>query len=180
MTDNLSRYLELLRLQPGATKDEISTAYYAVLEQFPENPTEEQEARLQEVKHAFSILQRNYRPVAPRRSIARGARSLMPALALAALVLGGVFAALNYQSIRMALVEYRAGDVLRFKDKREPYGRVLRFDPVHRFHVGEPSPAYEIRLSDGSGTVWVSDRIAIKAMVPMKAGEPQAAGVGGR
>jgi hypothetical protein len=30
----------------------------------------------------------------------------------------------------------RAGDVLRWDKKSEPYGEVLRYDPTHRFHSG--------------------------------------------
>jgi hypothetical protein len=179
MTDNLARYFEILKLQPGASKDEINTAYYAILERLPESPTEEEAARIQQIKHAWSILQRNYRPAAPRRVIARKRRSLVPMLGLTALVLGIVFFALNYQNIRLAVVEYHPGDVVRWSNKSEPYGKLLRYDPMHRFHTGEPSPAYEIRLEGEDETIWLSERIVIKAMVPMDSGELQAAGIGG-
>ncbi len=179
MSDHLARYFAILGVRPGATKDEINTIYFALLEQFPENPTEEEEARLQDVKHAYSILQRNYRPVVKRESVALKLRILVPVLGLTVLVLGGVFCALNYQSIRLAVVKYQPGDVVRWNNQSEPYGKVLRYDPTHRFHTGEPSAAYEIRLNDKDETIWLSERIVIKAMVPMGAGELRAAGVGG-
>ena len=179
MSDQLERYLAILGVRPGATKDEINTVYFALLEQLPDNPTEEDEARLQEVKHAYSILQRNYRPVVERGSVARKLRSLVPVLGLTVLVLGVVLSALNYQNIRLAVVEYHPGDVVRWNSQSEPYGKVLSYDPTHRFHTGEPSAAYEIRLNDRDETIWLSERIVIKAMVPMGAAELQAAGVGG-
>lgn len=178
MNDNLDRYFEILNLQPGASKDEINTAYYAILERLPENPTEEESEHIQQIKHAWSILQRNYRPVARQRVVARKRRGLVPMLGLTAMVLAIVFFTLNYQSIRLAVVEYQPGDVVRWTNKSEPYGKVLRYDPMHRFHAGEPSPAYEIRLEGKDESIWLSERIVIKAMVPMDSGELQAAGVG--
>lgn len=180
MTDNLDRYFSILRLQPGASKDEINTAYYSILNNLPEDPTEEEAARIQQIKHAWSILQRNYRPVARRRPAPRRKpRSLIPLLGLAALVLAIVFFAVNYDNVRLAIVEYHPGDMVRWQNQSEPYGRVLRYDPAHRFHIGAPAPAYEIRLEGKDETIWLSERIVIKAMVPMSAGDLQAAGVGG-
>jgi len=179
MNDNLARYFAILKVEPGASKDELNTAYYSILERLPKNPTEEEAQRIQQIKHAWSILQRNYTPAVKRRVVARQRRSLVPMLGVVAAVLAVVLFAFNYQDIRLAVVEYQPGDVVRWTNKSEPYGKVLRYDPMHRFHVGEPSPAYEIRLQGEDETIWLSERIVIKAMVPMDSGELQAAGVGG-
>jgi len=180
MTDNLARYFAILRLQPGASKDEINTAYYSILERLPKNPTEEEDTQIRQIKHAWSILQRNYRPAVKMKVAAGRGRSLGPMLGLIAAVLAVAFFVLNYQSIRLAVVEYQPGDVVRWTNRSEPYGKVLRYDPMHRFHTGEPSPAYEIRPAGKDEAIWLSARIVIKAMVPMDAGELQAAGVSGR
>lgn len=180
MSDNLARYFAILRVEPGASREEINTAYYSILERLPKNPTEEEDKQIQQIKHAWAILQRNYRPaVKQRRVAAHGRRSMLPILGLALMVLGIAFLAFNYQSIRLAVVEYHPGDVVRWQNKSEPYGKLLRYDPTHRFHTGEPSPAYEIKLEGTDEKIWLSERIVIKAMVPMDAGELQAAGVGG-
>lgn len=179
MTDNLARYFAILRLEPGASKDEINTAYYSILERLPDNPTEEEDRKIQQIKHAWSVLQRNYRPAARKRVVVRRQRSMLPILGLIAALLAIGFFLFNYQEIRLAVVEYQPGDVVRWQNKSEPYGKILRYDPTHRFQIGEPSPAYEIRLDDKDETIWLSERIVIKAMVPMDDGEMKAAGVGG-
>ena len=103
----------------------------------------------------------------------------MPAMLALALVLGVTYVAMNYQEVRLMLVRYEPGDVVRFKHEESPYGKVLRYDPEHRFHAGEPAGAYEIALSGKDETVWLSERIVVKGMVPIAPASSQAAGVGG-
>ena len=179
MADRLDRYFELLGLTPGVSKDEINTTYYMLIEKFPKNPTEEEEAQLQEVKHAFTILQRNYTATEPKRRIGFKPRTMLPILGTLVLVLGITFVVMNYQDIRLMVVEYQPGDVVRFKDKDVSFGTLLRYDPEHQFHTGPPTPAYEIRLADKEETIWLSDRIVIKGMIVVDQGGPRAAAVGG-
>ena len=40
------------------------------------------------------------------------------------------------------------------------YGTVVATDPMYSFHVGEPRPAYQIRLAQNGKTIWLA-----KAMV---------------
>jgi hypothetical protein len=65
------------------------------------------------------------------------------------------------------------GTVVRLKGANAPYGTIVRYDPAHEFHTGEPSPAYEIRLRGSDETVWLSKRVVVKGMVAVDPTRPE-------
>lgn len=178
MTDRLAHYREILGVDPGATLEEINTAYYLHLEKFPENPTEEEEAFQQQLRHAYSVLKRTHIEPKPRK-VLLNRRFLMPVLGLLLVVLGVTLVVMNYSTIQMMVTRYEPGDVLRWRSHQEPYGEVVRYEAEHRFHTGQPSGAYEIRLSGKDETIWVSERLVVKGMMPVAPGSTHAAAVGG-
>jgi hypothetical protein len=177
MTDSLAHYRKILDVDPDATLEEINTAYYLQLEKFPENPTEE-EAFLQKLRQAYSVLKRTYTDPKPSKALV-DMRILMPVLGVLLVVLSVALVVMNYSTIQMMVTSYEPGDVLRWRSHQEPYGQVLRYEAEHRFHTGRPSGAYEIRLAGKDETVWVSERLVVKGMMPVDSGGTQAAGVGG-
>ena len=66
------------------------------------------------------------------------------------------------------MVHYDNGTVVALKGRSEPYGRIVGFEPVHRFPAGNPSSAYEIRLEGRDTTVWVSERLVVNGMHPVR------------
>ena len=72
-----------------------------------------------------------------------------------------------------------AGDIVRWENEASPYGQIVRYESDHRFHTGEPSAAYEIRLADTGETVWLSHRVVVKGMTEMDPQEAKAAGFSG-
>ena len=169
MANYLNRYYEILRARPGATFKEITTAYYIRVQRLAENPSPGDFQRLQEIKHAFHALKRAFTARGPVKRKKKGAwKPVLLATGMIALFLASstFLVVINYSSLKLVLTQREVGETLRWKDRPETYGQILAFDPEHPFDIGSPSPAYEIRLTDGSGTVWVSERIVENGMVP--------------
>ena len=166
-SEHLTVYLETLGLKPGASLADVNTTYYMLIKKFPENPTEEEEAQLQKVKHAYDLLRRTYVPEKrkPLQDLV-SRRYLVPAIGALAAILLVVLVAMNYSTIRMKMTRYEPGAVLRLKDQAVPFGEVVGFEAQHRFPTGNPSPAYSIRLSGKEETVWISQRLVVNGMVP--------------
>jgi len=164
--DPLSRHLATLGVKPGASLDEVNTCYYTLVKRFPENPTEDDEIRMQGIRHAYAFLKRAYVPPARKPLAVMGRRALLPALIAATLLAAGSMVALNYQTLRLKMVHYRTGDLMRWKDKSEPYGQIVDFEARHQFPSGIPSAAYSIHLADRDETIWVSERLVVNGMVP--------------
>jgi hypothetical protein len=166
-TEHLKRYFETLGLKPGAPVDEISTTYYTLIKRFPENPTEEEEARLHEIRHAYDLLRRAYVP-AEKKVLAElmHRRLLVPVLSVLTVLAIGVLVAMNYSTIKLKMTHYENGAVLRLKNQSEPYGQIVGYEARHLFPEGNPSAAYSIRLAGQDETVWVSERLVVNGMVP--------------
>jgi len=185
MSDRMTHYLSLLGAKPGATLEQINAAYYCVLEQFPENPTEEEDAQLRELQHAYSIVRRHYSEHAPKRKSKRkdpielGRWGGVAAGGTLVLGMAIVLLILNFSTVELALTRYEAGDIVRWENEASPYGQIVRYESDHRFHTGEPSAAYEIRLADTGETVWLSHRVVVKGMTEMDPQEAKAAGFSG-
>jgi len=165
--EHLTSYLDTLGLKPGASLEDINTTYYTIIKKFPQNPTEEEEARLQKVKHAYDLLRRTYVPRQrkPLQNLVNR-RFLVPAIGSLAAILLVILVAMNYSTIRLKMTHYDSGAVLRFKNQAEPFGEVVGFETQHRFPTGNPSPAYAIRLAGKDETVWISQRLVVNGMVP--------------
>ncbi len=163
----LHQYLETLGVRPGASLEDVSTAYYTLIKKFPENPTEEEEERLKKVKYAYDFLRHAYAPPKkkPLRALATR-RMLVPLLACLAAVGLLVLVKMNYGAIKIRVTHYENGAVLRFSDQAAPYGEVVAFEARHQFPAGSPSPAYAIRLAGKDETVWISQRLVVTGMVP--------------
>ncbi len=166
MSGHLNRYIEVLGLRPGATLDEVNTTYYTIIKKFPENPTEEEEARLQELKHAYDMLRRSYAPREKGIEVLLNRRLLIPTLSALTVVLLVALVALNYGTIKLKMTHYQTGAVLRLRSESQAYGEVVGFEPLHTFPIGNPSAAYAIRLTGGQQTVWVSERLVVNGMAP--------------
>lgn len=163
-------YLDVLGVKPGATLDEIHTAYYLHVEKFAHDPTERDIEEQRKLQHAYAVLRRAYEPsegppAAFSAGIGRETRKWLAVATVVAVVGAGALLYMNYATIRLHLTDVAPGTVLRVKDQAVPYGTVVGFDPTHRFHTGQPVPAYEIRRSDSGETVWLSKRVVVKGMV---------------
>jgi hypothetical protein len=166
-TEHVSRCLATLGLKPGATLDEVNTTYYTLIRRFPENPTEEEEALVQGIRHAYALLRRAYVPPEKKvLAVVMNRRILLPSLAVLTVLLLGALVAMNYNTLRLKMTHYEAGEVVRLKDRSEPYGQIVGYESRHEFPTGTPSAAYSIRLSGRDETVWVSERLVVNAMVP--------------
>jgi hypothetical protein len=166
--DPMARYLDLLGLKPGATLDAVNIAYFTVVKRFPENPTEEDEARMQELKRAYDIIRRAYVPPKARSVLVLfDKRRLMPLLGVTAFVLVGVLVYLNWGTIRLKMTHYEPGAVLRLKSATVPFGTIVGYEPAHQFPIGAPGAAYEVRLDGKTDTVWVAERLIVNGMVPV-------------
>ncbi len=165
--DPMARYRDLLGVGPRATLDEINTAYFTLVKRFPENPTEEDEAAVQEVRRAYDIVRRRYVPPKTKAfRIVFDKRVMIPLMAVSVLALGGMFIWMNRSNVRLSMTHYEPGAVLRLKSAVTPYGTVTGYESTHRFPAGAPSPAYSIKLTDKDETVWVSERLVVLGMVP--------------
>jgi hypothetical protein len=173
--ESISRYLAQLGLKPGATLQQVNAQYYFRLKKFSEkeNLTERDEESRQQIQHAYNVLKRAYASRGPvartpvrKKTKRAAAKPVLPifALVFVTLLAGGVLVAVNFQNLRIASVSFDEGDVLKWKNSREPYGQILRFDPEHRFHTGSSVPAYEIKLSENGETVWVNRRVVHQRM----------------
>ena len=60
MSSHLQNHEAALGVPPGASMDEISNANYFVLESLGQRMTEEQEERLQRLKHSYAVLSRSH------------------------------------------------------------------------------------------------------------------------
>jgi len=166
--DPQNRWLETLGLRPGVSLEEINTAYFTLIKRIRENPTEEEEARLTELRQAYDRLRKSYVPAARPSIAAPGNRRLMvPALAILSIMLLGALVVMNYGTIKMKMTHYDKGATLRLKDKTEPFGQVVGYENPHRFPTGNPSPAYAIHLSGREETIWVSERVVVIGMTPV-------------
>ena len=162
----LNQYLETLGVKPGASPEDVNTAYYTLIKKFPQNPTEEEEERLQKVKYAYDFVRHAYAPVKKKPLLALPDRRILaPVLAGLAVIGIVVLVAMNYGAIRLKMTHYENGDVLRFKNQSAPYGQVVGYEALHPFPSGYPSPAYSIRLADREETVWISRRLVVNGMV---------------
>ena len=167
-SERLTNYLDALGLKPGASLEDVNTTYYTLIKKFPENPTEEEEAQLQKIKHAYDLLRRTYVPEEKKPlQVLLDRRLLAPAVASLAAILLVVLVVMNYGTIRLKMTHYESGSVLRFKNQAEPYGQVVDFEAMHKFPTGNPSPAYAIRLARKNETVWISQRLVVNGMVPV-------------
>jgi hypothetical protein len=164
--EHLSRYLDLIGLRAGASLDEINTAYYTVVKRFPENPTEEDEARMQELRRAYEILRRAYVPP-KQKSVLLDRRLMVPVLGMVVAASLGSVLYLNRGTIRLKLNHYEPGVVLRLNSEMNAFGTVVGYETQHRFAAGAPGAAYEIRLDGRQETVWVSERIAVNGMTKL-------------
>jgi hypothetical protein len=164
----MARYLEVLGVGPNASFDAINTAYYTMIKRFPQNPTEVDEARLQEVKRAYDILKRNYQPKEEKSfHFAFNRKVAVPLLGVTAVALLTGLVALNWKNLRLKMVHYNAGTMVALKGHSEPYGQITGYEPMHRFPAGNPSGAYEMKLDGRDTTVWVSERLVVNGMQPL-------------
>jgi hypothetical protein len=165
-----ARCLQVLGVAPNAALDAINTAYFTFIKRFPENPTEEDEARLQDVKRAYDMLRRTYQPKVekpPRVQVDK--RVLIPLMALTSVALAGVLVAFNWKTIRLKMVHYESGTVLTLKGQGTPFGQVIGYESSHHFETGNPSGAYQLRLQEGGQDVWVGERLVVNGMMPVAA-----------
>lgn len=169
-------YLDILGVKPGATMDEIHTAYYLLIEKYAHNPTEDEAEEQLKLQHAYNILCRSYEEpeqVSPSDPAEQRPRWLLKAAAALLVLSIPALVAMNFSALRLRMTDFDPGTVVRLKDSNVPYGTILRYDPAHRFHVGEATPAYEIHLRNGEETVWVSKRVVVKGMVPLEPTVPE-------
>jgi hypothetical protein len=158
----------VLGVARNASFDAINTAYFTYIKRFPENPTEEEEARLQEVKRAYDCLRRGYQPKVEKRARLQIDKRLiapLAAVAVLALLVGAV--ALNWSTLRVKMVRYQSGTVLSLKGQGLPFGQVIGYESSHRFETGSPSGAYQLRLQEGGTEVWVGERLVVNGMTPV-------------
>jgi hypothetical protein len=168
MTEQVARYLQMFDLQPGASLDEVNTVYFTFVEELAKNPTEEDEARLQELRRAYDILRRAYVP--PKKKAVEvlfDRRLIVPLLSVAVAALLIVLTYLNWGTIRIKMTHYEPGAELRLASAPAPFGTVVGYEAEHRFPAGAPVAAYEIRLDGKQETVWVSERTVVNGMTPV-------------
>jgi hypothetical protein len=177
MAESLHYYYQLLGLEPGATLDEVNTAYYSLVERFSESPSDEDLEVEQRIRHAYAVLRRSFegQTSAPEPASRRGRTFAVIALLAAVLVTGFVLANLSRLSLMITHFDY--GDVLRWQNKQSPYGVVVGYSDDHRFRTGAPTPAYEIRPVDSDETVWLSKRVVVRAMRKVDAAPAEKAGI---
>ena len=190
MSSQLQRHEATLGVPPGASMDEINNAYYFALESLGQRLTEEQEERLQKLRHSYAVLSRaheahgtknpppatpapdpraQFTNVGPGKS-RRGAWTALAAVAC--LVLGGVMV-VRSTAVQLKLNQFEPGTAIRVDGREGTYATVVEFDPAHRFHTGSPVAAYRLELADGTGEIWLAERVVEQAMSPV--GSPGAA-----
>jgi hypothetical protein len=177
MPRELSPYLKVFGLKPGVSFRRITARYYARLEELSAEESPDRKATEQRLQHTYEILKRAYKsatpgapPIRKRRTDATQPAAVAAAVTIALLLAvgAGVLLVMHRSDLKVKLTSYEAGEVVRWKEASDPYGKVMQFDPVHRFETGRPSPAYEIQLAGGTETVWVSERVVEKAMVAVQ------------
>jgi len=170
VSGNLRPYLKQFDLPPGATFKQVTARYYARIEELEGRGA--QNAEKQRLDHAFQILKRAYTsPKAPAmkaRRAGRGPGEKSAALTIALVVtviVAGIFLMMNYADIKVRTSNYEVGEVVRWKNSDDPYGKIVHFSRTHSFPTGNPAPAYEIQLEGKLETVWLGERIVEKGMV---------------
>jgi len=170
MSNNLEPYLTQLGLEQDATLEEINTAYFMILKRLPENPTEEEEEYQKQVVRAYAVIKRSY--VAPVESgVARlpiNRSLLVPVAAALMVVLAVTVLVLNFGTLKVMMTHHETGVVLRWRNQTEPFGQVVGYDATHKFDKGDPFPAYQIRLAAREETIWLSERLVVRGMVPIE------------
>ena len=174
---DMNKFLNKLQLEPGASLEQINNAYSMLVEQFSDNPTAEEEEHQQWLQNAYAVLhqactsrQRKKVSIKINPRVLRGTMGGMALVVLVTLLI------LNFSGLQMMFNGYDPGDVLRWRTKQVPYGQVISYDRDHRFHTGEATGAYEIRLANRDETVWLSERVVVMGMNSMDPQEVQAAG----
>jgi len=165
--------LKLFGLPPGASFKQITACYYARIEKLDDlGPKGPHQAEKQRLDHAFQILKRAYaspkKPMAQVGSARRNPRekSVMFTIGLfVMLVAAAIFLVMNYDDIKVRTSNYEVGEVVRWKNSDDPYGKIVRFSRQHFFPTGNPAPAYEIQLEGQLETVWLGERLVEKGMV---------------
>lgn len=175
MSDPLEPYRKVLGINADATLDDISTAYYHWLGKIPENPTDEEEQLHHRLKHAYSVLKRNY---TPPRGVLFGVqkRTLFSLVGLALVVVAAAFLVLNWSDLKVMVTRYEPGEVLRWQNQPVPFGKVVGYEKEHQFHNGKPSPAYQILLLNEDRSVWLGERLVVMGMAPIDPKRAQTAG----
>jgi hypothetical protein len=171
VSQQLTPYLKRFGLKQGAPFHQVTARYYAAVEKFPGVPTAEQEGERRRLDHTYEILKMAYKTSAPAaramvRNRRRSSTTLRVGLGVAAVLLVGtaIVLAMNFSALKMKMTGYDAGDVVCWKETGKTYGKVIEFEPAHRFPVGQPSAAYLIQLEETTETVWISERVVEGAM----------------
>jgi len=168
MAGHMARCLETLGLKPGASLDEINTTYFTIIKRFPADPTEDDEAHMQELKRAYDTLRRGYVPPQKKKfEVVLDRRVAIPAICVATVVLAGALLWFNWGNIQLKMTHYEPGDVLRLKSASVPFGTIVGYETAHQYPLGQPGAAYEVRLEGKTDTVWVSERLIVNGMVPV-------------
>lgn len=167
----LARHWNTLGILPTTDLDQLETAFYLMVEKFTNNPTEEEEQQRLELHRAYAVLRRSLQPraavPAARRPAASGlTRRQWAAVGFVAAIGVAGLVYLNVGTLELAWTQYAPDTVVRLEGRSEPYATVVRFDPSHRFDVGRPGPAYQLRLAGSGQIVWLSERVVEKGMVP--------------
>ena len=171
MSKHLTPYLKQFGLKKGATFQQVTARYFVAVKKFPVVPNKEEKEERKRLDHTYAILKRAYKAPASasRRMHRRRRRSSTTArvgAGVGAVLLVGVVivVAMNFSTLKLKMTGYDAGDVVRWKETGKTYGKVIEFEPAHRFPVGQPSAAYLIQLEDTTETVWISERVVEGAM----------------
>lgn len=171
MNDRLEHCLSLLNLEPGASLEEINTAYFMILKRLPGNPTEEEEEYQTQVMQAYALIKRSFVPSPQPHVRPPITRNLMaPVAVVLAVVLAVSVLVLNFGTLKLMMTRYEPGATLRWRNQTEPYGQVVAYEPGHRFDKGDPFAAYQIRLAARDETIWLSENLVVRGMVPVEGG----------
>lgn len=168
----LARHWAILGVPPTMDLADLETSFYVIVEKYSRNPTEEEEAKLQEMQQSYAILRRalEERPAVagPRLELGEFTKRQRITACLAAVIGLVALSWFNSGTIKLHFTDLRPDTVLRLANQQEAYATVVRFDPAHQFAVGAPSRAYQLKLAKTEEMVWLSERVVEKGMVPMK------------
>jgi hypothetical protein len=170
----LGRHWKTLGIPPTDDVQQLETTFYLMVEKFSRNPTEEDEIQRVELHRAYAVLRRSLLARGPievqavaTESVSLTARQKTAAGIAAAISVAGLLY-LNFGTLKLGWVRYEPGTVVRLAHESAPYATVIRFDPAHRFQVGGPTRAYELKLAGSEAPVWLSERVVEKGMVPLR------------